>query len=662
MPPEDLRPTPPPRIEFVEHHLPALKDGEYTITLTQTLTANADTLATVRKDATFAVQGARFSLAPGEISALFPPPGSLGDHANVLPHIVLTRSTLPWERRAQTGREDIPWLALLVLEEAEIVPAPGHGQEQLQTLPLGQLTAADPNFGWPGLEPEIGQAEDLKINVVDVKAEVIKQLMPTATELRYLAHVRQGLDDRDEVVGPEVAILIANRLPKPGATSFVHLVSVEGRYRNGTFDLGDRAPAAYRFVSLKHWRFSCLAGQPDFSALLKRLVAQNGSPKAPNTLRLPAPSNAPADAQLLEPYLARGYVLLRHFLRDGDKTVSLYRGPLIPGDGAPTRVAEFPVAAADELVRFHDDMGIFDESYAAAWELGRLLALRSKSFSVALAQWKRSHAQQVRQVEQAEQRPHLPFHATTAPALHLPEAVEGWLSDLSRLKGLPFNYIVPDPRMLPVESIRFFQVDPHWVAALIDGAFSLGRVTARDGIADRAHRRTLDALHTETVSGFLLRSAAVAGWPGLLADGYGDAMAADSLPLWRMERLAPDVLLCLFQGDLHALDLHLQPELLHFGFDREESAGSGMTKSLRMADGSVPHDSQGNVPPERIVNLRTSAGGALYRDATMRTLQIAALYDEVAAKSTIAPFTPAHFAMLMTEGVERIRFLRNPKD
>ena len=49
---------------------------------------------------------------------------------------------------------------------------------------------------------------------------------------------------------------------------------------------------------------------------------------------------------------------------------------------------------------------MFDESYAAAWELGRLMALRSKPFSVALCNWKRQHAQLVRQNEQAEQKPH----------------------------------------------------------------------------------------------------------------------------------------------------------------------------------------------------------------------------------------------------------------
>ena len=54
---------------------------------------------------------------------MFPSPGSLGEHSNVLPHIILKRSTLPWERQADPGvnrGKDTPWLALLLFEEQEI--------------------------------------------------------------------------------------------------------------------------------------------------------------------------------------------------------------------------------------------------------------------------------------------------------------------------------------------------------------------------------------------------------------------------------------------------------------------------------------------------------------------------------------------------------------
>lgn len=88
----------PTKIEFIQYHQPALKDGDYEITITQEIkeekiTAN-NSFRITRK---FSVGAERFDLKPTDIHAVFPPDGSLGEHSNVLPHIILNRSTLPWE-------------------------------------------------------------------------------------------------------------------------------------------------------------------------------------------------------------------------------------------------------------------------------------------------------------------------------------------------------------------------------------------------------------------------------------------------------------------------------------------------------------------------------------------------------------------------------------
>lgn len=657
MPRQDLRPEIPPQLAFVEYHLPIAKSGEFTLTFKQELKVSyppmprlvlADkVLARFEKSATLVVQGERFALKPAEIAAVFPPPGSLGDHANVLPHLVLTRSTLPWEREAQAGSAEVPWLALLVLDEEEIIPS--AGKAQAHTLPLSDLLAANTDLGWPGVTLEQGQAADMKVNVVDIDADAIDDIMPTATELRYLTHVRQGLDAHDQPQGEELAIVIANRLPKPGVTSVVHLVSLENRYLKGAFVTVSPAPPSYRFISLKSWRFSCLPAQADFAGLLQKLAkgpqAANG-----NSLRLPPATGA--GSSLLEPYYSQGYVLLRHFMRGGDKSVSLYRGPLLPVTPADNRVTvvgevQFPVMAADELLGFHEDIGVFDTSYAAAWELGRLLALRSKTFATGLYNWKRNHAQQVWQLEQAEQRPHLALQQEQPGQPQLPASLESWLSELSLLKGVPFHYLVADEQMLPVESIRFFRIDPRWMASLLDGAFSLGRLTARDYQREQVGRQHVPPLHEEVISGVLLRSAVVSGWPGLLVDGYADSQGK-ALPLWRFERLAPDVLLCLFQGELQQLDIHQKAELLHFGFDHEQTPGAGMRKTLR--------DANGKLLPGQSIPLE-GANTSLYRVKSKRVLNMAELYKQIAGLWSGGEFTPAQFAMVMTEGIERVRFV-----
>jgi hypothetical protein len=79
---------------------------------------------------------------------------------------------------------------------------------------------------------------------------------------------------------------------------------------------------------------------------------------------------------------------------------------------------------------------MFDVSYAAAWELGRLLALQSKSFAINLYRWKRSHARKLKDAETL--LAHLPFDGPTAD-LELPETVSSWFETLIQLEGVPFG-------------------------------------------------------------------------------------------------------------------------------------------------------------------------------------------------------------------------------
>ena len=54
---------------------------------------------------------------------MFPPPNATSEFDNVLPHAVLTRRTLPWERTPSSDSDRhpdadhnvAPWLALLLL-------------------------------------------------------------------------------------------------------------------------------------------------------------------------------------------------------------------------------------------------------------------------------------------------------------------------------------------------------------------------------------------------------------------------------------------------------------------------------------------------------------------------------------------------------------------
>jgi hypothetical protein len=197
--------------------------------------------------------------------------------------------------------------------------------------------------------------------------------------------------------------------------------------------------------------------------------------------------------------------------------------------------------------------------------------------------------------------------ALAAQAGPAPDDVSAWLADLQALVGVPFAYLVPDSRMLPPESIRFFAVDPNWTAALVDGALSIAATTApaaaasealRPGALIAARQAAASRLRapaaprpaaaasrpatladepaaaadepaagvTPTYSGFLLRSAAVADWPGMQVNGYADPQAATpALPIVRLERLSPTILLALFAGMIQRVDLTEPGQHLYFG-------------------------------------------------------------------------------------------------
>jgi len=380
--------TEPTKIEFIQYHQPALKDGDYQITLTQQITGEkipANTSFQITRK--FSVGAERFDLKPTAIHAVFPPDGSLGEHSKVLPHIILNRSTLPWERQAISNNNNISWLALLLFEEKE---APETQIVTLKTLKdINSYLAKFTNFTL-----ESGQHEDDKVIIIDVKKELLEKILPTKEDLTYLAHVRQGTDEQGNLIGDELDVIICNRLPQKGGRSIVHLVSLEGRYNNNGFDFqGAGDHDKIRLVSLKSWSFSCIDEKQSFQGLLTNLNRE------PSTLRLPQVANPEA-----EKYLSMGYVPLPHFLRQGGKTFSWYHSPLITGNN-PNNNITLPIRTADELIIYNPDNGMFDVSYSAAWELGRLLTLQSKNLSVSLYNWKRAHRQSLQNLET-----HLPVY------------------------------------------------------------------------------------------------------------------------------------------------------------------------------------------------------------------------------------------------------------
>jgi hypothetical protein len=212
-----------------------------------------------------------------------------------------------------------------------------------------------------------------------------------------------------------------------------------------------------------------------------------------------------------------------------------------------------------------------------------------------------------------------PVNTTTTPPAtadddgSLPAELRRWLVQLRLLQAVPFAYLVADSELLPEESIRWFYLDRRWTDALVMGALSVGTVNSDDrtllaarydAIRDeldqeeRQVRRPEDAPRLSgdggPVSGFLLRSRVVAGWPAMHVRAFSvepdkadDATYDDDDPqrlrLLRLERLAPAVLLCLFDGIPEVVHLEEPRQGVQFGFDPTPS-GNGVKATLRARD------------------------------------------------------------------------------
>lgn len=195
----------------------------------------------------------------------------------------------------------------------------------------------------------------------------------------------------------------------------------------------------------------------------------------------------------------------------------------------------------------------------------------------------------------------------------LPPELRAWLVRLRLLDGVPFANLVVDTELLPEESIRWFYLDRRWTDALVQGALSVGTVNSDDRVqlASR-YDQVRDELDTEernvrrapasprlggaveAVSGFILRSRAVSGWPGLHVRAFtSDPAQADDakypeddpnrMRLLRLERLAPAVLLCLFDGIPSVVHIEEPRQGVQFGFDMVPQGG-GYTATLRPRD------------------------------------------------------------------------------
>jgi hypothetical protein len=578
-----------------------------------------------------------------------------------------------------------------------------------------------------GLEPQ--REDEANCHTIDVATATFAQIAPRVADLPWLAHVRQvDVTDKAGTVAAGsgwFSVVIANRFPQAGTAYVAHLVSLEGMadylvaepaWPNGV--------TTVRLASLASWTFTCQAEGADFTALMTNLRAGESPGGDGLRLRLPVPEGAPAGDAVSA--LSQGYAALGYETRAGDRSFAWYHGPLVPHPVPP--IAAGTAFRSSGAAAIYDPVsGTFDHSYSACWETGRLMALRDRAYATAQQRLRATLRRTVnlvreRGVPEAALAPKAVSRAfagwlggEAAAAVPIPggaaalprprsrgesagpaveqlqsllashgaaalvgeqvtaaaaeqgpaQSVADWLANLLLLQGVPFVHLVPDARMLPSESIRFFYVDPNALDALCAGAQSVGVQTSRDAAQDALARPAIlqaalakagtrrlaltgrlgatDAPAVAPVAGFLLRSAVVSGWPGLEVKAWADAAGTQPILPLRLDHLAGEVMIGLYPQVPARIDIEEPKEALAFGVEDEWAVDlrylSGASVGQQITSASVTLD-----PSFR-------PGGVLQVDAWQQHL---IALPQLAPDAAI--WGPAGFALQMISAPEQAIF------
>jgi|JI10StandDraft_1071094.scaffolds.fasta_scaffold02843_3 hypothetical protein len=390
-------PPPADTLAFFDGYFSPLGPDTYTITVTHAVDNDQATPVSVTQQVT--ITAPEFSIDAGLISSVYPPIGAVGAYGDDLPYVVVADPALPWERSVTPGEAPspasapLPWLALAVFADDEVVLAPGTSSPVVTTT-VGALLTPDPAIQKPvGLTVDETVAASQCATII-VTGAAFTAVLPLTTELPLVAH---GQADQTTAPPTLVSVVIANRLavaPTGPVRYHAHLVSLEGLAGflgpNATplpTQPGSDALVDVQLVSLFGWTFtSTPAAGLDFAQLAAGLVS---SEVATPVLALPVPSDADLPAEVAA-RLSQGFVPMAAVIGDGDRSYAWYRGPLtaaVPQPVAAVGTPPVPVAqatSADALTIYLGAEGVFDQSYAAAWNLGRNLALADGVFADAI--------------------------------------------------------------------------------------------------------------------------------------------------------------------------------------------------------------------------------------------------------------------------------------
>jgi hypothetical protein len=392
----------------------------------------------------FNVEGPRFRLDPTEVAGVFPPRNGHGAFNESIPHVVLKRRTLPWERAFDPQEQLIPqvtqdptlpaldlkatpWMGVLLFEEPECTITPNVAIET--ALPASVVAGLDPPPG-------------TKVDIVTADVNLVNGLLPSVIEMILLTHARQvSVVDRElNVAGGDgwFSVVMSNRVPEEGKKYVACLVSLEQRVdvvsanppavqetgigvvvprspivksQKRSF-ISSRSAASDRLVStaVGGGLISTTSGggittignvtivgnpgisyfqlQTSFILLYSwKFECTPGGTFKELMQALDVSMFGNPNSQGKPKLTDTGHLRIKVADRAGETETAWYRGPFVPFQ--LTRDPLGPYHSADQARRATPETGAEDISYAAAFECGRLLAASDGRLAQELMRWRR---------------------------------------------------------------------------------------------------------------------------------------------------------------------------------------------------------------------------------------------------------------------------------
>ena len=313
-------------------------------------------------------------------SAIFcvhPAPNQQGFFSTELPFMVLNDPAYPWMKVLSKGNNNdntpfpLPWLALIVVSEDDPHDEKKIVHSELKNETGGTITIIDKTtkgetekdvfFHYEPSDISLCKAND-EVHLVTVP----KGILPNKEDRPWLTHCKKiDLSDVDDNIAQKdgfFSVIIANRFPpskqdRPTKNT-VHLVAAHW------YDGCDLTKYEFvKMISLYHWDIYSEKANDNksFVSLVENLSKSSISDGA------------------FKP----------HYLRTGEKTYSWYHSPILPFNN----FKRFDNLNGEEKFtsdgRLIYNYGIFDVSYSAAFNLGKLVTLSHNKEAQQVVNWRK---------------------------------------------------------------------------------------------------------------------------------------------------------------------------------------------------------------------------------------------------------------------------------